>query len=682
MSQFVLQSHERGVSPRIDYRALLNPEQLEAVENGDGPCLVLAGAGSGKTRTIIFRLTYLLEHGVQPENILLVTFTNKAAREMLNRATELLGDTEVIGKLWGGTFHHLANRLLRKYATMLGYTSNFTIMDEDDAERLLKRIIKQHTTSQSFFPTAHVVKNIISLSQNTASTIEDIIDLKHPKWLKIANEIEKIQVEYQLKKTASNLMDFDDLLTNWLRLLIEFPDVQKKLGQQFKYILVDEYQDTNYLQAKIIHYLASIWKNILAVGDDAQSIYSFRGADVENILNFPKDWPGCKIFKLQNNYRSSPEILKIANSVIINNLKQFPKNLVAMNKSRALPQILAASSGRQEAEFICQKILELQSSGTRLNDVAVLFRASSHSQVLELALNKHNLPYEYRGGLRFFERAHIKDALAYLKIINSPKDEISFNRVAEQLTGVGEKTAEALFKTIGDLSLLDFLTSAQNEKTPNKASGAKLRLANIFLNQLELEKNLNNPSLLLKKLLKSDYQSYLEANYPDFQDRLDDLEQLVVYAQQFDSLSGLVSELALQENFRNATTDQSSEILVLSTVHQAKGLEWPIVFVINLSYGGFPSRFASLEPSALEEERRLFYVAITRAQKELFLTYPELSESTYDFSGPSQFLKEIPPSALEEIELIEKRPTSGYNGPKQIKPDIDGISYLPDLDSL
>src|SRR3989344_3177381 len=448
MSQYILRRENEPANFKIDYKKELKPEQLDVVLHGDGPCLVLAGAGSGKTRTIVYRVAYLLEKGVRPDEILLVTFTNKAAREMLDRITEVFG--QYPKGLWGGTFHHIAHILLRKYAKLLGYQSNFTILDQEDAQSLLKIVVHDlHPNPlKGRFPSASVLNSIIRLSRNTRFPIQNILERFHPNFLIISSDISQIAKSFAEKKKANNSLDFDDLLELLRTLLDTNAEALSALSKTFRYILVDEYQDTNRLQGDIVTRLGGHHKNILVVGDDAQSIYSFRGAEIQNILQFPKFFPKTKTFKIETNYRSSPEILALANQIISNNSRQYPKNLKSVKKSQDLPCVAALSSSDEEAEFIVQRILELRAEGMPFSEMAVLFRASHHSQVLEFELTRREIAYEYRGGVRFFERAHIKDVLAHLRVVNNTADEIAWHRTLTLQVGIGSETAKKIVMEI------------------------------------------------------------------------------------------------------------------------------------------------------------------------------------------------------------------------------------------
>ncbi|MCR4314078.1 MAG: ATP-dependent helicase [Candidatus Uhrbacteria bacterium] len=660
MKEFVLQDDFDLEKANIDYRKELNAEQLNVVLNGDGACLVLAGAGSGKTRTITYRVAYLLERGVSPESILLVTFTNKAAKEMLSRVEGLLGRYPT--GLWGGTFHSIANRLLRIYGSSLGYTNNFTILDQEDAKSLIKVCIKSlnvDTTSRRF-PSPAKVHAMISYAQNSGRVMSDVIESKYPSFIELAPVIERIAELYADRKRQADSMDFDDLLLKLRELLYHHEGVRQKLAHQFEYILVDEYQDTNVVQAEIVRQLASEHGNILVVGDDAQSIYSFRAAEIRNILGFPQTYADTKTFRLTTNYRSSPEILAVANSSITQNKDQFQKELTAVRSPLEKPSLVPASNAAQEAQFIAQKILALREEGMPLSEMAVLFRAAFHSQTLEFELMKRDIPYEYRGGLKFFERAHVKDIVSHLRIRQNSKDEVAWMRILGLLNGVGLTSAEKMASQFRDYESLEQIVST-NPNVPKRAQvgwdGLKKTLEKMVREE--------QPSELIRAVLAGDYREYLEAEYPDFMDRLEDLEQFALFAEGYTSLQTFLDEVSLTGEYgalREEGGVEDEEKMILSTIHQAKGLEWDAVFVMHLVDGKFPIGAALNEDGGLEEERRLFYVATTRARKELFFTYPITSGwDTLMLSQPSMFLQELPEGLLEEVKLkaAVSRPAHG-----------------------
>ncbi len=652
----------------IDFVKELNQEQLEVVLHGDGPCLVLAGAGSGKTRVITYRVAYLLEQGIDPENILLVTFTNKAADEMVRRMQQLTGSESRLP--WAGTFHHIAYRILKIYAPVLGYKSNFTILDSDDSETILKLCAKPFKdTGRAKFPSARVLQNIISFARNSETTITDVLDLKFPQWMIFADEIKSVAHEYDLKKKEANAMDFDDLLVNFL-LLLHNEQVLRKYSEQFTYILVDEYQDTNKIQSSIIKKLASVHGNLLVVGDDAQSIYSFRAADIANILQFSatsplngvsgpasggEGYPNAKTFMLTTNYRSTAEILNVANDVIVNNTKQYKKQLKTVLENGQKPSLHPQMDQAAEAEFVVSKILELIDKGVPPNDIAVLFRASHHSQLLEMELVKAGIAYDYRGGLRFFERAHVKDVLAYLRILNNLTDTAAWMRVLMHEEGIGAVAASKITEALKKAVNIEDVKTIGQEVLGEKAKNGWNNFVRIW--ESMLAKSRTDTSGLIQSVINSPYKDYLESEYVDSRDRLEDIAQLQVFAHKYNELEQFLAEATLQEGFNRGTANQNKDQpgpkVVLSTIHQAKGLEWSAVFIINLASGAFPSDRSLQEENGLEEERRLFYVAITRAKKHLHLSYPMAGGGWGDsLAGPSLFLGEISSDLIEDHSLL------------------------------
>ncbi len=492
----------------IDFPKELNAEQLDVVLHGDGPCLVLAGAGSGKTRTITYRVAYLFEQGVKPENILLVTFTNKAAAEMVDRMRALTGSTDKMP--WAGTFHHIGHKLLRLHSELLGYQRNFSVLDTGDSESLLKLAAKDFVISGGAkgkkFPSSGVIQSIISFSRNTEQTISDILETRYPNFAQWEEQLIMIAKEYEKKKMEANAMDFDDLLINILRLLNK-PEILEKYSNQFQYVLVDEYQDTNQVQASIVKTFAKKHRNLLVVGDDAQSIYSFRGAQIENILKFESDFPDAKILRLETNYRSSQEILSLANAVIANNPKQYKKSLKTIIKTGVKPELHPHADQSVEASFITEKILSLIKSGIKEPEIAVLFRASHHSQALELELMRAGIDYDYRGGLRFFERSHVKDVLAYLRLYNNLADSTAWMRVLIFEEGIGPGAAG---------KIVDYVKRIESEEDIYRTEGLLNDRAKTgwksFLRIWDKMKALgkNHPAELVNVVASSHYKNYLE----------------------------------------------------------------------------------------------------------------------------------------------------------------------------
>ncbi|MGH7991078.1 MAG: ATP-dependent helicase, partial [Limisphaerales bacterium] len=448
--EYVLENSKPEFHPQIDYARELNPQQLAAVTAPPGPALVIAGAGSGKTRTLTYRVAYLLEQGIPADRILLLTFTNKAAAEMMRRVSDLIG-TE-LRALWGGTFHSIGARILRTHAEALGYHRDFTILDRDDSKDLIKACVADAgiETKGTHFPKPEVLNEIFSLAINTHKTTDEILETQFSYFEQFAAQISELAKSYAKRKRATNAMDFDDLLALWLKLLQENADAREMYQRRFQFILVDEYQDTNKLQGDLIDLLAARTKNVTVVGDDAQSIYAWRGANFLNILDFPKRYPNAKVFKIETNYRSTPEILKVANAAISANRNQFTKNLTPARKSGLKPALVACMNAAQQSTFIAQRVLELRDEGVNMNQTAVLYRSHFHALELQLELTKRQIPFSITSGIRFFEQAHIKDATAYLKFVANPRDEIAFKRLAQLFPGIAAKGADKLWKIFSE----------------------------------------------------------------------------------------------------------------------------------------------------------------------------------------------------------------------------------------
>jgi DNA helicase-2/ATP-dependent DNA helicase PcrA len=446
--EYVLKPFRPELRLNIDYARELNEQQLAAVTAPPGPALVIAGAGSGKTRTLTYRVAFLLEQGIPPDRILLLTFTNKAAAEMMRRVSDLIGHE--LRSLWGGTFHSIGARVLRLHAETLGYQRDFTILDRDDAKDLIKACMAdaQIDKKDKHFPKPDVLNEIFSLAANTHQTIEQLLEGKFSYFSEFAQEIADQQKRYHARKRATNGMDFDDLLALWLRLLQDHPEVREQYQRRFQFILVDEYQDTNKLQGDLIDLLAARHRNVTVVGDDAQSIYAWRGANFANILDFPKRYPGAQVFKIETNYRSTPEILNVANAAIAANVNQFAKELAPARKSGVKPALVQCHDAGQQAAFIAQRTLELREEGVSLNQIAVLYRSHFHALELQLELTRQQIPFSITSGIRFFEQAHIKDATAYLKFVANPRDEVSFKRLTLLLPESGPKERTSCFTVL------------------------------------------------------------------------------------------------------------------------------------------------------------------------------------------------------------------------------------------
>lgn len=631
----------------INFEKELNEEQYKVVTEAEGPALVLAGAGSGKTRTLVYRVAYLIGKGVSPENILLVTFTNKAANEMTERIKNLLGFEPK--KFWAGTFHHIGNLVLRKYADKLGYKPNFNILDEEDSITLIKSVYEDFgiKTKGHDFPKADLVKKIISYSFNTHSSVLEIAEQHYGYTDFISHRIDEIAASYLEKKKLANVMDFDDLLTKWFELLQSFPEVKERFSKQFQYILVDEYQDTNHIQAELMYELASFHNNILVVGDDSQSIYSFRAADIKNILNFPNKFDNTKIYKLETNYRCTPQILDLANESIKNNKEQYKKVLNTHKDDGILPILIPARDSYQQASMIANRIIEIHDDkNNEYKNIAVLFRSTYQSAELQLELSKRNVPYVVRGGLRYFEQAHIKDIVSYLKILSNFRDQLSWMRLLKMREGIGPASAQKIWNKLQKFDNLREALDIQI-KVSSRAEASWKDLAHIFSQLLNLgEFKSDNLAKMIKYILDVDYKDYAQNTFENYRDRIDDIKQLMNFVITYDSLETLLSDIMLSENYRNTDKEVKDEV-VLSTIHQAKGLEWPYVIIIGLSDGAFPHHKSMEDKAQLEEERRLFYVAVTRAKQELAMTFP-IKTISYEYgeitNKPSMFLREVDPS--------------------------------------
>ena len=659
--QYTLQRAPVSTSVHIDYSAELNQQQLAAVTAPPGPILVIAGAGSGKTRTLTYRVAYLLENGIDPRNILLLTFTNKAAREMLNRVTNLL-PLDATG-LWGGTFHSIGNRILRRHGTALGYSSGFTIMDREDQKDLINTVVASAgiDPKEIRFPKGDVLAEIFSFVVNTEMPLEALLAEKFPYFLPLRDQIQDVGERYEKRKTATNSMDFDDLLQKTLLMLQRHERIAEIYRRQFQFILVDEYQDTNKIQADLVDLLARDHRNVMVVGDDAQSIYSWRGGNFQNILEFPKRYPDAQVFKIEMNYRSVPEILEVANAAIAANVQQFRKHLTSTRESHALkPGLVALNDGAEQAQFVAQRILELRDENVDLNDIAVLYRAHYHALELQLELSRRGIPYQITSGIRFFEQAHIKDVTSFIRFVANPRDEVAFNRMVKLLPGIGNRTAENLWQTWADGGAPDenepFGARLLGMNVPAKSKKMWTQLAHT-LDEISPGGQPNPPSEMITSVVEAIYDEYAKVNFANYELRREDLDQLAVFARQFKDVHEFLSQLALISNVDAETGPvqaREKETVNLSTVHQAKGLEFHTVFVIWLTDGMFPSSRSLDSRAALEEERRLFYVAITRARDELYLTYPQmrLSGGYGDvFQRPSRFLQEIPNDLVEDWQV-------------------------------
>jgi len=649
---------------RIDFDKELNDEQRAVALCEEKPTLVVAGAGSGKTRTLTFRVARLLETGTPPDRILLVTFTNRAARAMMSRAAELCKVD--LRKLTGGTFHHVAHGFLREHGARLGYADNFGLLDREDAKEVMASATADLNlgVGQRRFPRADVLLDIYSSAVNTQRPLAEVIAHDRPQFAALEGEIIAVARRFVERKQQLNAMDFDDLLLNWKRLLFEEPLACVALQRRFSAVLADEYQDTNLLQGQIIDKMAELHRHVLVVGDDAQSIYSFRGAHFENILKFPERWPGCQQLQLTKNYRSTPQILALANHSILKNVRQFPKELTAHRDDGPLPALVPLRDVQQQAEFVAQRLLELREEGVPLKEQAILYRAHHHAMELQMELARRGIPFVVRAGLRFFEQAHIKDVLAHLRFLVNPLDELSFKRVIKLAPGIGAQSADALWSQLllwsreGRDVRVELARAELDLLVPAKARPG-LRKLRSALARLGTPSMRSQPSEMIRFVLyESGYNELLKARYPNAQARADDVLQLADYALQAESTEQLLGDLSLLDSLEGEDVVEGAdpdEKVTLSSVHQAKGLEWRVVFLVWLADGRFPSAQALREATANgeEEERRLFYVATTRARDELYLCYPMLHEErdrARILMKPSRFLDELPTLPLPPYE--------------------------------
>ena len=686
---YVLQPFRAPVHLQIDYARELNEQQHAAVTAPPGPALVLAGAGAGKTRTLIYRVAYLLEQGIPADRILLLTFTNKSSKEMMRRVNDLLGSD--LADLWGGTFHSIGHRILRRHAERAGYRPNFTILDREDARDLLKTCLVEARidTSATRFPKPEVLHDIFSMAVNTQQSIPEILAEHYDYFSMLSPQIEPLAKVFLERKRAANVMDFDDLLVLWLKLLRDDAEIREQYQRRFQFVLVDEYQDTNKIQGDLIDLLAERHQNVMVVGDDSQSIYSWRGANFQNILQFPKRYPQAQVYKIETNYRSTPEILAVANAAITPNIHQFAKELHPARPAGAKPVLVPCGDTREQAAFVAQRLLELREEGMDLTKMAVLYRSHFHALELQLELTRRNIPFSIASGIRFFEQAHLKDVAAYLKFVCNPQDELACKRVMQLLPGIGGKGADKLWHefqarlpagppgpsepdgagpstrppTTPASSPLATALQACSRLVPKKAAAPWANFA-ITVSELEAPAVREHPDQMIRIVLEAGYDEHLKETYANYRSRLEDLEQVANFAHQFQSTEEFLTQLSLlssieAEDERPAAKDD--EQVKLSTIHQAKGLEFDVVFVIMLCDGLFPSTRSLARLENEEEERRLFYVAITRARNELYLSYP-LVRMSAGYGGdaiqqPSRFLHEIPRELIDEWNL---RPFNPY----------------------
>ena len=645
----------RETQYRINYREELNPAQYEAVTTTSGPVLVVAGAGSGKTRTLVFRVARLVESGTEPASILLLTFTRKAAAEMLRRASTLLDGR--CDRVSGGTFHSFANTVLRRYGSALGLASNFTILDRSDSEDVINllRANRGLDKKDKRFPRKQAIAEMYSMAINKAVPLQLLIEEQYGHLAEHLADLLELCGAYAAYKSERQLVDYDDLLVKLRALLDGHEDIRRRLSQTYRYIMVDEYQDTNALQAEIVRLLAAEHDNVMAVGDDAQSIYSFRGANFRNIMDFPRLFPGTRVIALEQNYRSTQPILDLTNTIIARARERYTKQLFTAKTSGARPLLVAAENEQYQSRFLCQRILELREEGVPLSDMAVLFRSSFHSFDLELELSRHDIPFVKRGGFKFIETAHVKDVLAHVRIVANPHDAVSWHRVLLLLEGVGPRSSDEILRWI----LAEGEPPARLESFPRRGFSTALQALAGLLRRLheagidaeeQIEHVLRYYEPILKRVHREDYPK-----------RRKDLEHFATIAARYRDLGTLLSDMALEPPTDSVgdvlAADPEEGLLTLSTIHSAKGLEWHSVFVIWAAEGKFPSEYNVHDEEELEEERRLMYVATTRPKEQLYITYPI---SIFDRSlgmvmgKPSRFIEGIPAELLRPVTLVEQ----------------------------
>ncbi len=646
----------------ISFERDLNSSQYQAVMHNQGPLLVIAGAGSGKTRTLVYRVARLVLQGTAPENILLLTFTRKAAATMLERASALGGNA--CQNVHGGTFHGFCHRMLRRHAHLINYPPGFTIMDQSDSQDLIHLLAKQmeFIGKGKKFPTKAALCAIFSKAANSGSMIDEVIEGYYPHMAEHVQAIGQLHEAYLKYKAAHGLMDYDDLLLKWLAVLRGFEHVRTSVGERFRFIMVDEYQDTNMAQAEMVRLMASVHDNVMAVGDDSQSIYSFRGANFKNILEFPRMFPGTRIIKLEKNYRTTQPNLDCTNAIIANARQKFTKRLTAHRQGGNPPVLFTAMDENEQALFVAQTISEHLDQGVEPGEIAVLFRAAFHSYQVETRLNNAGISFVKRGGMRLVDAAHIKDLVCLLRLVINPLDRLSVNRVLLLIDRLGPKSAEKIFsRMVKEASPLEALSSWAGRAA--WASEVR-RLGELLVSLGDYSGDL--PSLLGE--LVSWYRPYLEASYrDDYPRRMQELEQLRAMSAGYSDALELLSDLALDPPEKDDMTDPAGKV-ILSTMHSAKGLEWKVVMVISMAEGRFPSPMAKDKPEEIEEERRLFYVASTRARDHLYFCYPafiNVQGSGLMPARPSRFLTEIPENLLSR----KKRPAPSRTAPGRNRPE-------------
>lgn len=632
---------------------VLNPEQLEAATAGDGPLLILAAAGTGKTQTLVYRVAHLVESGADPSSILLLTFTNKAAREMLERAKSVVGPA--VGNVWSGTFHHICNRILRANAEVLGYRSDFKIADRTDSRSLISKAMTEVGAGGDKFPKRDVLASFFSNAANRAIPLEEVLQEKYPGNPQDHPTIIAVYEAYTRLKFDACVMDFDDLLVNCVRLFEIKPEILDYYRRKFRYILVDEYQDTNTIQSRLVDMLGN-GGNVTAVGDDFQCIYTWRGADFRNIMDFPRRYPGAKIVKLERNYRSTPEILAVANASIAHNADQFAKQLRATRPGGAKPAIVRVNDGISQSFEVLKQIRNFVSMGFQYSDIAVLYRSHYQSIDLQMTLAKARIPFVITSGVGVFETAHVKDFLALLQLMDNPRDSLSFERLFLLFPKLGPQTVAKLWTRLG--GVCDLKTPAGREQLasllPATARSAWMPVSSLVARFFEKKETSGDEDVtaLTSGFIDHFYRGYLTKNFENPDERIDDISEVGVQIGQSPSIKEFLQTVALNTNAETEVGRVEAagrDAVRMSTVHQAKGLEWPIVFIIWANEDMFPASRSINENGDDSEERRLFYVALTRAKKHLQIFMPNMRKG---FDGgiipcrPSRFVKELPQNLL------------------------------------
>lgn len=680
--QFVLKQDR--VQPRdfqLDYREQLNDQQYEVVTAGQGPVLVIAGAGTGKTRTLVYRVAYLIETGVKPEHILLLTFTRRAAREMLARAADLLDGR--CSRVTGGTFHSFCLSILRRHAVAIGFPRNFSILDASDAADVIDliRTAREYHRTDKRFPRKRTLQTIFSTVWNRGIPLNEVVEAQYPQFEEFLEEIRTLAHDYEQYKVKHGLMDYDDLLRRTLELLQNHNGIRREVASGCRHVLVDEYQDTNSMQAALVRALSSVHGNVMAVGDDAQSIYRFRGADARNIFEFPDQFEGTKVLKLEHNYRSTQPILDLANHVLTHARKKYDKSLFSDRTDVEKPALVAANDEQEEASFVAQMMLQLREAGTPLDEMAVLFRSSYNSFELEIELSRRNIPFVKFGGMKLSEAAHVKDVAAHLKVAENPLDAVAWNRVLQLIRGVGPKTAA---------NIIEWATSGDEEPFEIRDRPISPRYADDLRRLFEVLRSLRKEGTGVQEqveIILAYYEPILKDRYfEDYQKRQQDLDHFGGLAAAYGSRSEFLSALAVDPVELTALdaepVSDDERGVVLSTIHSAKGLEFDAVFLIRALEGVLPSSYAMKDADELDEELRLLYVALTRARDDLFISYPILQHRRFAgeyFADVSRFIVDVPDNLLEPMELVREtvpEPITLQDSPRQLSegPD-DGLPF-------